>query len=71
MVGIRTPWTLASDVVWDKTHRLGSGLFKIAAVIILLAVVFPDWLIFLLLVPLLGATVYLVAYSYYEYRKLG
>ncbi|MCB0026848.1 MAG: SdpI family protein, partial [Anaerolineales bacterium] len=23
MMGIRTPWTLASDLAWDKTHRLG------------------------------------------------
>ena len=23
-IGIRTPWTLSSDTVWDKTHQLGS-----------------------------------------------
>jgi len=22
-VGIRTPWTLSSDSIWDKTHHLG------------------------------------------------
>ncbi|MCK7526814.1 MAG: SdpI family protein [Ignavibacteriales bacterium] len=22
-IGIRTPWTLSSDYVWDKTHQLG------------------------------------------------
>jgi uncharacterized membrane protein len=26
MVGIRTPWTLASEEVWIKTHRLGGKL---------------------------------------------
>lgn len=26
-VGIRTPWTLASDEVWLRTHRLGGHLF--------------------------------------------
>jgi uncharacterized membrane protein len=71
MVGIRTPWTLSSDIVWDKTHRLGSRLFKISAVIILVAIVFPDWLILLLLVPLLSAALYLIVYSYFEYRKIG
>lgn len=25
--GIRTPWTLTSDVVWERTHRLGGWLF--------------------------------------------
>lgn len=28
-VGIRTPWTLSSDAVWEKTHKLGGKLFKI------------------------------------------
>jgi uncharacterized membrane protein len=27
-VGIRTPWTLSSDEVWERTHRLGGRLFK-------------------------------------------
>ena len=22
-IGIRTPWTLSSDKVWDETHRVG------------------------------------------------
>ena len=26
-IGIRTPWTLASDEVWVRIHRLGSWLF--------------------------------------------
>jgi uncharacterized membrane protein len=26
MIGIRTPWTLASDRVWQRTHRLGGFL---------------------------------------------
>jgi uncharacterized membrane protein len=26
-MGIRTPWTLADDQVWDRTHRLGAWLF--------------------------------------------
>ena len=31
-LGIRTPWTLASDEVWAKTHRLGGWCFVIAGV---------------------------------------
>jgi uncharacterized membrane protein len=26
-VGIRTPWTLANERVWDKTHRFGGWVF--------------------------------------------
>ena len=29
-VGIRTPWTLTSDVVWERTHRLAGWLFVLA-----------------------------------------
>ena len=32
-IGIRTPWTLSSDRVWDETHRLGSWIFIIAGVV--------------------------------------
>src|ERR1700733_4433072 len=31
-VGIRTPWTLVSDEVWLRTHRLGGKLFVLAGV---------------------------------------
>jgi uncharacterized membrane protein len=29
VVGIRTPWTLASDYVWERTHRFAAPLFVI------------------------------------------
>lgn len=35
-IGIKTPWTLANEVIWDKTHRLGGLLFVIGGVIMLL-----------------------------------
>lgn len=36
-VGIRTPWTLANERVWDKTHRFGGVVFFIAGVALILA----------------------------------
>jgi len=29
-VGVRTPWTLMSDLAWQKTHRLAGWLFVLA-----------------------------------------
>ncbi len=26
-IGVRTPWTLASEVVWDRTHRVAAWLY--------------------------------------------
>ena len=31
-IGIRTPWTLASDEVWARTHRFGGWVFVIAGI---------------------------------------
>jgi len=41
MVGIRTPWTLASEEVWIKTHRLGGKLMAIAGTVMLIAALIP------------------------------
>ncbi|NQZ86843.1 MAG: SdpI family protein [Colwellia sp.] len=35
-IGIRTPWTLSSDAVWQKTHRLAGKLFMIAGLVIVI-----------------------------------
>ena len=32
--GIRVPWTLASDIVWERTHALGGRLFMAAGLVI-------------------------------------
>ncbi len=32
MVGIRTPWTLTSDLSWDRTHRVGGRLFVLEGI---------------------------------------
>ncbi len=67
-IGIRTPWTLSSDAVWDKTHRLGGKLFKIAGAIAVLGVFFQDWAFYLAIIPVLLAAIYLTVYSYLEFR---
>ncbi|MCE9526418.1 MAG: DUF1648 domain-containing protein [Planctomycetales bacterium] len=52
-VGVRTPWTLASERVWNDTHRLAGRLFVGGAILGLLAVVLP--------IPLSAATIAVVA----------
>lgn len=34
MMGIRTPWTLASDVAWTRTHRVGGRVFVIEGLVL-------------------------------------
>ncbi len=68
-IGIRTPWTLSSDRVWDKTHKIGGKLFKIAGVIALMGIFFREYAVFFILVPALSVTVYSIIFSYFEYKK--
>jgi uncharacterized membrane protein len=68
-VGIRTPWTLSSEHVWERTNRLGGLLFKLAGVLCLGAIPFHRYAIYFLLVPILLAAAFLVVYSYWEYRR--
>ena len=68
--GIRTPWTLASDVVWERTHRLGGWLFVLVGFIGLITSFFPPLrLIIGLLVPLVVVIIILVLYSYIAYQR--
>ncbi|MBS3088582.1 SdpI family protein [Candidatus Pacearchaeota archaeon] len=69
-VGIRTPWTLSSDKVWDKTHLLGSRLFKIAGVISFAGIILPGYAMWFAIVPVLTFSIYLIVYSYFLFRKL-
>ncbi len=69
-IGIRTPWTLSSDTVWSKTHQLGSILFMLSGVFAMIGGFFGGMLAFwLMFVPLIGSTLFLVVYSYVLYRN--
>ena len=41
LIGIRTPWTLASEEVWIKTHRLAGKLMVVAGIVALVAALLP------------------------------
>ncbi|CAN5762780.1 SdpI family protein [soil metagenome] len=69
--GIKTPWTLASDVVWDKTHRLGGKVFMLAGLLILLSALFAGSALqmVIMLGGIFGATLLVLIYSYLVWRK--
>ena len=68
-IGIRTPWTLHNEVVWQKTHRLGGKLFRASGVIALFGFFFPALAVWLMLIPVLGTSIFTVVYSYLEFRR--
>ena len=69
-IGIRTPWTLSSDLVWNETHRIGAILFMISGALAFIGGFFGGttafWLMF---APIIGSTLFLLVYSYMLYRR--
>jgi uncharacterized membrane protein len=72
-VGIRTPWTLTSELLWRKTHRLGRWLFIFAGGLFLIsslagglgasiAIPWVGWIF------LFAVVLFLVGYSYFIWR---
>ncbi len=69
-IGIRTPWTLSSDTVWDKTHQLGSVLFIASGVLAFLGAFFGGTIaLYLTLIPMLGSALFVVIYSFVLYQR--
>ncbi len=67
-VGIRTPWTLASDRVWADTHRLGAWCFVGGGILgLILAIAgWPGWA----MAPIIAAAIVPIIYSLIRYKEL-
>jgi uncharacterized membrane protein len=68
-IGIRTPWTLASDEVWFRTHRLGGKLFVLAGLVLFATGVLGFGPV-LPMFAIGAAALVSVVYSYLLYRRL-
>ena len=71
-VGIRTPWTLASEEVWTRTHRLAAPIWVACGLVQLVGAFVPGTLgTVLFAVPFAAMVLVPVAYSYLLFRKLS
>lgn len=68
-IGIRTPWTLSSESVWNKTHVLGGKLFKAVGILSLIGLFSSALAIWIILVGVLCAAFIPMVYSYVLYRR--
>ena len=72
-IGIRTPWTIANDTVWEKTHRLGGWLFVLSGFIMICkGFLLPDSALFQNVTTglALGCLLYPALHSFILYKKL-
>lgn len=68
-IGIKTPWTLASEAVWERTHRLAGWLYVLAGVAMVvlgLAGAMSGWSLAAVVIVVLIPAIY----SYFIYRRL-
>jgi uncharacterized membrane protein len=69
-VGIRTPWTLSSDRVWEKTHRFGGRVFVVAGILITIAgFLLAQWAHAVLFTVVLTCAATVLIYSYLEWKR--
>lgn len=68
-IGIRLPWTLDNDYIWDKTHRFAGYIWSIGGIIYLIAAFFlKDYSHYFIPVIILILTAIPTVYSYMIYR---
>lgn len=70
-VGVRTPWTLSSDLSWDKTHRWASRIYLVFGTLGLVALFLlpPAQVTVALLGVLIASALGLVVYSWWVWKN--
>lgn len=68
--GIKTPWTLSSEISWKKTHRLGGRLFVVSGLaIILSSLLFNETVRVVVMILTLLAVAIVPIWASYFYAK--
>ena len=67
-MGIKLPWTLASEENWNRTHRLAGFLWVLGG-IYFIVVSFIGWSVPAFVIPLAVMVLVPMVYSYLLYRK--
>jgi len=67
--GIRTPWTLSNDRVWERTHRVGGYVMTLIGVLAIVSSFFAAEVAFVTFIVVAGAmSLGLIAYSYFVWK---
>jgi uncharacterized membrane protein len=72
LIGLRTPWTLASEEVWIKTHRLGGKLMVAGGAAMIAAALLPlpsGLLATVAMAVIVVAALIPAVYSYFLWRQ--
>ncbi len=68
--GVRTPWTLSSDLSWRETHRLAGYLFVLSGLLVVGCGLLRPAVMFPVLIGSLTTTALIaVVYSYFAWKR--
>jgi uncharacterized membrane protein len=68
--GIRTPWTLANDTVWERTHRLGGWLFVLGGLLGIVLSLIPPLRLYSVVSIIIAISIICIVYSYVVYQRV-
>lgn len=69
-LGIRTPWTLSSDSVWERTHKAGGQVFVFTGItVVILGFLMPTRVFFAAIALALFCIIWSLGYSYFLYKR--
>lgn len=69
-MGIRTPWTLANEDVWQRTHRFAGPLWLIGGIAMIILAFLPGSLAFILMLIIVAIIALVpILYSFIIYKK--
>lgn len=72
LIGMRTPWTLASEDVWIRTHRLAGKLMVAAGLVVAGTALLdlpPEWRMALLVAAIVASAGVPIVYSFLLWRR--
>ena len=69
--GMKTPWALSSDMVWNKTQRLGGKIMFMGGLLILISAFLGDgtWMAFVIIGVAVLVSIVPAVMSYIWYQK--
>ena len=67
-MGIKLPWTLASEENWNRTHRLAGFLWVLCGLFFIVTS-FTGWSLAAFLIPIIVMVLVPAVYSYLLYRR--
>ncbi len=69
--GVRVPWTIQNEVVWDKTHKIASKLFKAFGILLIgVGLGLPQYVFVVMMALIIAIVVFCFIYPYLEWKKL-